>query len=83
MALSPLVIAGGLHGEQNTYVCWKDSSGGRGPLEGEEGGTVLLGLFIFNCCFPSAGFFFPTVWNGDPVTHTCTHSIFAHYHAPS
>jgi len=28
-------------------------------------------------------FFFSTVQNGDPVTHTCTHSIFTHYHSPS
>ena len=27
--------------------------------------------------------FFSTVQHGDPVTHTCTHSIFVHYHAPS
>ena len=24
-----------------------------------------------------------TVQHGDPVTHTCTHSFFSHYHAPS
>ena len=28
-------------------------------------------------------FFFPTVQHGDPVTHTCIHSFFSHYHAPS
>ena len=27
--------------------------------------------------------FFSTVQHGDSVTHTCTHFIFAHYHAPS
>ena len=27
--------------------------------------------------------FFSTVQHGDPVSHTCTHSIFAHYHASS
>ena len=27
--------------------------------------------------------FFSTVQHGDPVTYTCTHSIFTHYHAPS
>ena len=26
---------------------------------------------------------FSTVQHGDPVTHTCTHCIFTHYHAPS
>ena len=28
-------------------------------------------------------YFFPTIQHGDPVTHICTHSMFAHYHAPS
>ena len=28
-------------------------------------------------------FIFSTVQRGDTVTHTCIHSIFAHYHAPS
>ena len=26
---------------------------------------------------------FSTVQQGDPVTHTCVHSFFLHYHAPS
>ena len=26
---------------------------------------------------------FSTVQQGDPVTHTCIHSFFSHYHAPS
>ena len=26
---------------------------------------------------------FSTVQHGDPVTHTCIHSFFSHYHAPS
>ena len=26
---------------------------------------------------------FSTVQQGDPVTHTCVHSFFSHYHAPS
>ena len=25
---------------------------------------------------------FSTVQHGDPVTHTCIHSFFSHYHAP-
>ena len=27
--------------------------------------------------------FFSTVQHGDPVTHTCMHSFFSHYHLPS
>ena len=27
--------------------------------------------------------FYSTVQHGHPIIHTCTHSIFAHYHAPS
>ena len=26
---------------------------------------------------------FSTIQHGDPVTHTCIHSFFSHYHAPS
>ena len=36
---------------------------------------------FFNSYFPNT--FFSTVQHGDPVTHTRTHSIFSHYHAPS
>ena len=28
-------------------------------------------------------YFFPTIQHGDPLTHTCIHSFFSHYHAPS
>ena len=38
-------------------------------------------MHLFNCYFPKT-VFFPTVQHGDPVIYTCTHSIFAHYHAP-
>ena len=41
----------------------------------------LLFLF-FNCYFPTA-VFFSTVQHCDPVTRTCTHSIFSHDPAPS
>ena len=33
--------------------------------------------------YSSNTIFFSTVQHGDPVTHTCTHSIFSHYQAPS
>ena len=39
-------------------------------------------IIIFNSYFPNT-IFFSAVQHGKPVTHTCTHSIFAHYHAPS
>ena len=39
-------------------------------------------IIFFNCYFPET-IFFSTVKHGDPVTHTCTHSICSHYHAPS
>ena len=26
---------------------------------------------------------FSTVQHGDPITHTCIHSFFSHYHGPS
>jgi len=51
MALSPLVIAGGL-GEQNTYVCWKHSSVESGTLEHEEVHTFLLVLVWRGSLFP-------------------------------
>ena len=35
-----------------------------------------------NCYFPDT-ILFSTVQRGDPVTHTCRHSMFSHYHAPS
>ena len=35
-----------------------------------------------NCYFPNT-IFFATAQCGDPVTHTCVHSFFAHHHAPS
>ena len=35
----------------------------------------------FYCYFPNT-IFFNTVQHGDPVTHTCIHSFFSHYHAP-
>ena len=35
-----------------------------------------------NCYFPNTCFFYCTQ-HGDPVTHTCIHSFFSHYHAPS
>ena len=38
-------------------------------------------LFINLFYFPHT--FFPAVQHGDPVTHTCIHSFFSHYHAPS
>lgn len=34
-----------------------------------------------NCYFPDT-ILFSTVQRGDPVTHTCRHSMFSHYHAP-
>lgn len=37
---------------------------------------------FFYCYFPNT-IFFPTVQYGDPVTHTCIHSFFSHYHVPS
>ena len=39
----------------------------------------LLLIYFFN--FPNI--FFSTVQHGDLVTHTCIHSFFSHYHAPS
>ena len=42
---------------------------------------LLLLLFFLILISPIQ--FFSTVQHGDPVTHTHTHSIFAHYHAPS
>ena len=41
----------------------------------------FLQLFL-KLLFPQYSFF-STVQHGDPVTHTCTHSILSHYHAPS
>ena len=43
---------------------------------------LILFFSLFFCYFPNT-IFFSTVQHGDPVTHTCTHSIFSHYHAPS
>ena len=43
--------------------------------------NLLFFPFFFNCYFPNT-FFFPTVQPGDPVTHTCIHTFFSHYHAP-
>ena len=37
--------------------------------------SIIAGLTVF-CQFP-------TVHQGDPVTHTCIHSFFSYYHAPS
>ena len=41
----------------------------------------LFILVVINCYFPNT--FLSTVQHGDPVTHTCMHSFFSHYHAPS
>ena len=42
----------------------------------------FMGCFCF-CFFTFYLFIFSTVQQGDPVTPTCTHSIFSHYQAPS
>ena len=39
-------------------------------------------IYFLNCYFPNA-VFFNTVQHGGLVTHTCIHSFFSHYHAPS
>ena len=39
-------------------------------------------LLFFKLLFPQYNFF-STIQHDDPVTHTCSHSIFSHYHAPS
>ena len=39
-------------------------------------------FFFLSSYFPNTTFF-STARHGDPVTHTCTRSIFANYHAPS
>ena len=39
-------------------------------------------FFFFSMLFPQYNFF-PTAQHGDPVTHTCIHSFFSYYHAPS
>ena len=44
---------------------------------------LFVYLFIIILIVISPYNFFSTVQHGDPVTHTCRHSIFAHYHAPS
>ena len=38
-------------------------------------------IIICNSYFPMT--IFSTVQHGDPVIHTCTHSVFAHSQAPS
>ena len=42
--------------------------------------TIYLGIFLIVI---SPIHFFSTIQHGDPVTHTCTHFIFTHYHTPS
>ena len=37
---------------------------------------------FFKLLFPQCSFFY-TVQHGGLVTHTCIHSFFSHYHAPS
>ena len=46
-------------------------------------GQVSIYIYIYNFLFPQYIIFFFTVQHGDSVTHTRTHSIFVHYHAPS
>ena len=44
---------------------------------------LFICIYLFFIVISAIQFFFPTVQHGDSVIHTCTHSIFAHYHAPS
>ena len=46
-----------------------------------KGGTKKSQATFF-LLFPKYNFF-STVQHGDPVTHTCIHSFFSHYHASS
>ena len=44
----------------------------------------FFNFYLFNYLFfPNTLHFFSTVQQGDPVTHTCIHSFFSHYHASS
>ena len=54
-------------------LCWRRSI----PLCVYTASSLAL-----NCYFPDT-ILFSTVQRGDPVTHTCRHSMFSHYHAPS
>ena len=40
-------------------------------------------FYFFHCSWFTVFCQFSTVQQGDPVTHTCTHAFFSHYHAPS